>query len=48
MRREKVWNNVRKMGGWTVGEKVRWSPGSMKGSHEAQSHELKGTQSAGW
>ena len=42
--RESVEQSVRKMGGWTVGEEVRCSPGSMKGSHDAQSRELKGTR----
>ena len=48
--RESLEQSVRKMGGWAVGQKVGWSPGSMKGSHHMTHRVMnpKGTESAGW
>lgn len=48
--RESLEQSVRKMGGWAVGQKVGWSPGSMKGSHHMTHRVMnpKGPGSAGW
>lgn len=41
--REGLEQSSRRVGGWPDGEEVTWSPGSTKGSYEAQSHGLTGT-----
>ena len=50
LERESLEQSVRKMGGWAVGQKVGWSPGSMKGSHHMTHRVMnpKGPGSAGW